>query len=82
MCKIIYNYIYRIICLCVSFSFTIEYLILKDRMQITEGIPNASAVQLDVSDASSLHKYISEVTTFLKYTAKLVCSKCTEKCRD
>lgn len=61
-CKVIYIYNYISMFL---LSFAIEYLILKDRMQITEGIPNASAVQLDVSDASSLHKYISEVATFL-----------------
>lgn len=39
---------------------TVASLYLKDAEEITEGIPNASAVQLDVSDASSLHKYISE----------------------
>ena len=52
-------------------SFAFECLILEDWMQITEGIPNANPVQLDVSDTSTLHKYISEVTTFLKYTEQV-----------
>ncbi|CAN1217016.1 Alpha-aminoadipic semialdehyde synthase [Linum perenne] len=36
-------------------------LLLKDAEEITEGIPNATAVQLDVSDHESLCKFISEV---------------------
>lgn len=33
-------------------------------MQITEGIVNATAVQLDIMDHESLCKYISEVDSF------------------
>ncbi|KAK9131564.1 hypothetical protein Sjap_012051 [Stephania japonica] len=35
-------------------------LYLKDAEEAIDGIPNASAVQLDVMDSRSLHKYISE----------------------
>ncbi|KAK9099643.1 hypothetical protein Syun_026688 [Stephania yunnanensis] len=35
-------------------------LYLKDAEETIDGIPNASAVQLDVMDSRSLHKYISE----------------------
>lgn len=41
--------------------------IVKDWMQIIEGIPNATAVQLDVMDRRSLDKYISQVDSFLWY---------------
>ncbi|CAN0918320.1 Alpha-aminoadipic semialdehyde synthase [Linum grandiflorum] len=36
-------------------------LLIKDAQEITEGIPNATAVQLDVSDHESLSKFITEV---------------------
>ncbi|KAL7174871.1 hypothetical protein ACSBR2_028646 [Camellia fascicularis] len=36
-------------------------LYLKDAEEITEGIPNATAVQLDIMDHGSLCKYISQV---------------------
>lgn len=36
-------------------------LYLKDAKEIVEGIPNTTAVQLDVKDQKSLYKYISEV---------------------
>lgn len=36
-------------------------LYLKDAEEIVEGIPNATAVQLDVMDCGSLDKYISQV---------------------
>ncbi|KAM2621541.1 hypothetical protein TB2_026280 [Malus domestica] len=39
---------------------TVASLYLKDAEEITEGIPNATAVQLDISDTGSLHRYISE----------------------
>ncbi|VVA10133.1 PREDICTED: alpha-aminoadipic semialdehyde [Prunus dulcis] len=39
---------------------TVASLYLKDAEEITEGIPNTRAVQLDVTDTGSLHKYISE----------------------
>jgi hypothetical protein len=41
--------------------------IVEDWMQIVEGIPNATAVQLDVMDCGSLDKYISQVDSFLWY---------------
>jgi hypothetical protein len=41
--------------------------IVKDWMQIVKGIPNATAVQLDVMDRGSLDKYISQVDSFLWY---------------
>nr|GMC50049.1 alpha-aminoadipic semialdehyde synthase [Ipomoea batatas] len=36
-------------------------LYLKDAKEVTESIPNAKAIQLDISDRESLHKYISQV---------------------
>ncbi|KAH9618009.1 hypothetical protein KSS87_016398 [Heliosperma pusillum] len=36
-------------------------LYLKDAKEVTQGIPNATGVQLDVEDQESLHKYVSEV---------------------
>ncbi|KAK9705725.1 hypothetical protein RND81_07G077600 [Saponaria officinalis] len=36
-------------------------LYLKDAQEVTQGIPNATAVQLDVSDQESLRNYISKV---------------------
>ncbi|XP_052198511.1 alpha-aminoadipic semialdehyde synthase isoform X2 [Diospyros lotus] len=36
-------------------------LYLRDAEEIIEGIPNAKAVQLDIMDSGSLHKYISQV---------------------
>ncbi|KAK4414933.1 Alpha-aminoadipic semialdehyde synthase, partial [Sesamum alatum] len=36
-------------------------LFLKDAEEITEGIPNATAVQLDISKKDNLHNYISQV---------------------
>ncbi|KAL2936411.1 Alpha-aminoadipic semialdehyde synthase [Bienertia sinuspersici] len=36
-------------------------LYLKDAEEVIEGIPDATAVQLDVSDKESLHKYVSQV---------------------
>ncbi|KAL6224334.1 hypothetical protein ACLB2K_003189 [Fragaria x ananassa] len=60
----------------IDVQVTVASLYLKDAEEITEGIPNANPVQLDVSDTSTLHKYISEVSTFQKYTeqAKVVIS--------
>ncbi|KAH0970942.1 hypothetical protein GBA52_023098 [Prunus armeniaca] len=56
---------------------TVASLYLKDAEEITEGIPNKRAVQLDVTDTGSLHKYISIIRgkmTFLQYTAELIIS--------
>jgi hypothetical protein len=39
----------------------------KDWMQIVEGIPNATAIQLNVMDHESLFKYISQVDSFPWY---------------
>nr|GMC55784.1 alpha-aminoadipic semialdehyde synthase [Ipomoea batatas] len=36
-------------------------LYLKDAKEVTESIPNAKAIQLDISDCESLHKYISQL---------------------
>ncbi|KAL8143623.1 hypothetical protein V2J09_016655 [Rumex salicifolius] len=36
-------------------------LFLKDAEEVVQGIPNAKAIQLDVSDDSALHKYVSQV---------------------
>ncbi|KAL9261363.1 Alpha-aminoadipic semialdehyde synthase-like protein [Drosera capensis] len=36
-------------------------LFLKDAEEVIQGIPNARAIQLDVSDVGSLHKHVSEV---------------------
>ncbi|XP_056692551.1 alpha-aminoadipic semialdehyde synthase isoform X2 [Spinacia oleracea] len=36
-------------------------LYLKDAEEVIQGIPDATAVQLDVSDKESLHKYVSQV---------------------
>ncbi|RVW28650.1 Alpha-aminoadipic semialdehyde synthase [Vitis vinifera] len=36
-------------------------LYLKDAEEIIEGLPNATAIQLDVMDHENLHKYISQV---------------------
>ena len=33
-------------------------------MQIIEGIPNATAIQLDVMDHENLFKYVSQVGSF------------------
>ncbi|KAL6220857.1 hypothetical protein ACLB2K_008610 [Fragaria x ananassa] len=44
----------------IDVQVTVASLYLKDAEEITEGIPNANPVQLDVSDTSTLHKYISE----------------------
>ncbi|KAM5547089.1 alpha-aminoadipic semialdehyde synthase [Rosa sericea] len=44
----------------IDVQVTVASLYLKDAEEITEGIPNAIPVQLDVSDTSTLHKYISE----------------------
>jgi hypothetical protein len=41
--------------------------IVKDWMQIVEGIPNATAIQLNVMDHESLFKYISQVDSFPWY---------------
>lgn len=35
--------------------------ILDNWLQIIEGLPNATAIQLDVMDHENLHKYISQV---------------------
>uniref|UniRef100_A0A803M8V2 Saccharopine dehydrogenase (NAD(+), L-glutamate-forming) n=1 Tax=Chenopodium quinoa TaxID=63459 RepID=A0A803M8V2_CHEQI len=40
---------------------TVASLYLKDAEEVIQGIPDAIAVQLDVSDKESLHKYISQV---------------------
>ena len=36
-------------------------------MQIVEGIPDATGVQIDVMDNASLSKYISKVHLYLKH---------------
>lgn len=47
---------------CGTFLPTDNYeFMVKNWMQIIEGIPNATAVQLDVMDHESLFKYISRV---------------------
>jgi len=43
------------------FSLESSDIILIGLVQIIDGIPNASAVQLDVKDDESLCKYISQV---------------------
>lgn len=48
-----------------SHFFAFEHFDAEILEQITEGIPNTTAVQLDISDTGSLHRYISEVMTFL-----------------
>lgn len=53
--------------MCSSHFFAFEHFDAEILEQITEGIPNATAVQLDISDTGSLHRYISEVMTFLQY---------------
>uniref|UniRef100_A0A803MFB7 Saccharopine dehydrogenase (NAD(+), L-glutamate-forming) n=1 Tax=Chenopodium quinoa TaxID=63459 RepID=A0A803MFB7_CHEQI len=40
---------------------TVASLYLKDAEEVIQGIPDAIAVQLDVSDKESLHKYVSQV---------------------
>lgn len=56
-------YIHAYLCL---FSLHINHLIfiVKDWMQIIEGIPNATAIQLDVMDHENLFKYVSQVGSF------------------
>ncbi|XP_038710883.1 alpha-aminoadipic semialdehyde synthase isoform X2 [Tripterygium wilfordii] len=44
-----------------DFQVTVASLYLKDAEEIIEGIPKATAVQLDVMDHASLCKYISQV---------------------
>lgn len=34
-------------------------------LQITEGIPNATPIELNVSDQANLHKYVSKVRNLL-----------------
>lgn len=54
---------------CMDVNFNVEddiqvivaSLYLKDAEEVVQGIPDATAVQLDVSDKESLHKYVSQV---------------------
>ena len=51
---------FNLVCL-LFFSLESSDIILIGLVQIIDGIPNASAVQLDVKDDESLCKYISQV---------------------
>jgi hypothetical protein len=46
--------------------------IVKDWMQIVEGIPNATAIQLNVMDHESLFKYISQVEVVISLLPQVV----------
>lgn len=48
--------------------------------QITEGLPNATAVQLDIMNEETLHHYVSKVVPVQQsFYGVIVCSKISRK---